>query len=497
MYAQWIKNTYTITFIDGFDNSTIGTVGAQYSDSVKAPDAPKHTGYTPDGWDSDFSHVTDDMTVTMRYRANRYRIAFDKNAVGAKGDTQSVDAEYDKQVNLTANGFSQDGYDWIYWTDDANGTKQQYADRQSVINLTDQDGTTVTLYAQWKIRKYSVTFIDGMTGDVISRTEVEHGSKATAPSIPQHTGYKPAGWDKPFDNVTGNITTTVRYNPISYKIKFNGNADNIKGAMDDISLKYDETKTLPRNAFTHPGYRFIGWSKQSTGSIAFSDGDTVRNLTSEDEATVTLYAQWIEKDAVHITYKADPDGGGTVSNAGETLNPETGVTKGSAASTSTGYQFVGWYMNGTKISDDKTFVPVKQSDTWTDTTYIAKFEKMKFRVSFVGKNGEKLKDEDVEYGNGATAPDAPHIDGYEFEGWDKSFDNVTEDITVTALYRKLPVEQPAPEAPKGEEPAPEPVNETQPELEQTGVEINETTIIALVIGIVSVISAAAIAIRKR
>ena len=200
---------------------------------------------------------------------------------------------------------------------------------------------------------------------------------------------------------------------------------------------------------------------------------------------------------MHITYKADPDDGGTVSNAGETLNPEIGTAKGSTASASIGYKFIGWYMNGTKISDDKIFVPVKQSDTWTDMTYIAKFEKMKFRVSFVDKNGEKLKDEDVEYGSGATAPDAPYIDGYEFAGWDKSFDNVTEDITVTAIYRELSVEQPVPETPQAEKPAQEPVKETQPELEQTNIEINGTAVIALAIGIVSAIFAVAIAIRKR
>ena len=36
----------------------------------------------------------------------------------------------------------------------------------------------------------------------------------------------------------------------------------------------------------------------------------------------------------------------------------------------------------------------------------------------------------------ATAPTAPDIEGYKFDKWDKSFDNVTTDLVVTAQYKK-------------------------------------------------------------
>jgi uncharacterized repeat protein (TIGR02543 family) len=40
----------------------------------------------------------------------------------------------------------------------------------------------------------------------------------------------------------------------------------------------------------------------------------------------------------------------------------------------------------------------------------------------------------VEHGKGASAPDVPARTGYTFTGWDKTFTNVTEDLTVTAQY---------------------------------------------------------------
>ena len=140
---------------------------------------------------------------------------------------------------------------------------------------------------------------------------------------------------------------------------------------------------------------------------------------------------------------------------------------------------------------------MKPAGGWRDSSYEARFEKMRFTVSFVGADGGKLKEEEVEYGDGATAPDAPHVDGYEFIGWDRGFDSVTEDITVTALYRELPI-APAPVAPIAPEPMPEPKpsdDGVASDLMQTGVETASATI-AMAIGTVSA-AAVAVAVRRK
>lgn len=101
------------------------------------------------------------------------------------------------------------------------------------------------------------------------------------------------------------------------------------------------------------------------------------------------------------------------------------------------------------------------------------FEKKTFTVTFMSKSNDIIKEETVEYGDGATTPDAPHVDSYEFIGWDKEFDNVTEDITVTALYRELPI-APAPAAPEPtSEPAAEPkaADGQADDLVQTGISV--------------------------
>lgn len=140
---------------------------------------------------------------------------------------------------------------------------------------------------------------------------------------------------------------------------------------------------------------------------------------------------------------------------------------------------------------------MKPAGGWRDSSYEARFEKMRFTVSFVGKDGGELKEEEVEYGDGATAPDAPHVEGYEFIGWDRKFDSVTEDITVKALYREIPI-APAPVAPTAPEPMPEPKpsdDGVASDLMQTGVE-TASAVVAMAIGTVSA-AAVAVAVRRK
>ena len=57
-------------------------------------------------------------------------------------------------------------------------------------------------------------------------------------------------------------------------------------------------------------------------------------------------------------------------------------------------------------------------------------------VTFLDGQGNTLKEETVENGQAATAPDIPERDGYTFDGWDKDFRNITEDLVVTAKWKE-------------------------------------------------------------
>ena len=90
-----------------------------------------------------------------------------------------------------------------------------------------------------------------------------------------------------------------------------------------------------------------------------------------------------------------------------------------------GYTFTGWEGNYTSVTQDEIV-----------TAKYSKNAPVTYTVTFVDHDGSIIEAVIVESGSSATAPTAPTRDGYTFIGWDKAFDNVTSDMTVTALYEQ-------------------------------------------------------------
>ena len=293
LYAQWTPLTYTVTFRDGYDGSTIKTARVSHGDSVTAPSFPAHVGYTATGWDSPLSNITSNRTITAQYRANTYRIVFDRNADDATGDMPSMDMTYASAKNLTANSYSRTGYTWNGWNTQADGRGTSYRNRQSVSNLVTADNGSITLYAQWTPNTYTVKFVDGHDGTAIKSVQLEYGSAITAPNAPEHAGYTATGWDKTLGNVTGDETFTMSYRANTYTVRFDKNNQAATGSMSNQQMAYGTAKKLNRNAFSYTGRTWIGWTTKSDGSgKSYKDEESVRNLTEVDGGVVTLYAQW-------------------------------------------------------------------------------------------------------------------------------------------------------------------------------------------------------------
>lgn len=75
-------------------------------------------------------------------------------------------------------------------------------------------------------------------------------------------------------------------------MKYNGNTAT-SGSTADSSHTYDTAKALTVNGFTKTGYTFKNWNTAADGSgTAYADNASLKNLTSVNGGTVTLYAQW-------------------------------------------------------------------------------------------------------------------------------------------------------------------------------------------------------------
>ncbi|MBR6200490.1 MAG: InlB B-repeat-containing protein [Spirochaetales bacterium] len=136
------------------------------------------------------------------------------------------------------------------------------------------------------------------------------------------------------------ITPTAKV----YTIKFGNNAGS--GTMTDITADVGATITLPTCTFCAPaGKKFGCWNVKSDGTdgINYADCASVKNLAETDGEVVTLYAQWIDKEAHRIIYQ-------NIKNADNSSNPTYFMESESVALadvTTDGYTFDGWYDSST------------------------------------------------------------------------------------------------------------------------------------------------------
>lgn len=72
------------------------------------------------------------------------------------------------------------------------------------------------------------------------------------------------------------------------------------------------------------------------------------------------------------------------------------------------------------------------------TVSLGKNALAEYTVKFVDSDGSLIAEEKVLAGLGAEAPASPEREDYLFAGWDKTFNAVLSDMTVTATYTPLP-----------------------------------------------------------
>lgn len=101
-----------------------------------------------------------------------------------------------------------------------------------------------------------------------------------------------------------------------------------------------------------------------------------------------------------------------------------------------GAVFAGWYLDETHFQPfEEAGYAMSLRDLIRADLY-AKFLD-EYRVTFVDYDGSVIKEMTVLEGGAAVAPEEnPSREGYTFIGWDKDFDNVTEDLVIKALYEE-------------------------------------------------------------
>ena len=94
--------------------------------------------------------------------------------------------------------------------------------------------------------------------------------------------------------------------------------------------------------------------------------------------------------------------------------------------------------SGELVGDDATVIIVISEGSDRQDRAIENAQEVFHRVTFLDWNGTVLSTQNIKNENRAGAPSNPVRYGYQFVSWDRDFSTVTSDITVRAVYSKLP-----------------------------------------------------------
>ena len=272
------------------------------------PDASKleRTGYTFAGWETS-EPTADTIKCSAKWTANTYTVTFD-SAGGSEVITKTMTATYGEQfgdmpVPIRTGYFFRGWYDApvegkCYGNSDGKGTSR--------YDKTEN----CTLYAQWVINRYTITF-DTAGGSEIAPITQDYDTAITAPADPAREGYTFIGWDTeiPTTMPAENITLKAKWKDIEKptgEIIIGTNKWHEFLNKLTLGLFFKDTQEVTINASDNSGMVFVSYlitdqelSEEELGSLVYYAYD--EPFLIEPNGEYIVYVMLVDA-SLNITY---------------------------------------------------------------------------------------------------------------------------------------------------------------------------------------------------
>lgn len=349
-----------------------------------------------------FNMPAKEYNIDVETKAEKRTVNFISQSVIVK----AVDVDYNTAVEMYQP--TRENHEFIGWYTDASLSKLYDFNTKVVDNIS--------LYAGWEetFKTYLVEFVDWNGKRIDSVQTIKEGESAIIPATPEREGYDFDAWvceDGDYTNVDKNLVVKATYTIKEYDVVFYKDGAKTKEHASQV-VKHGELAKIPQTIIAvDEDLMFDKWT--------YEDG-TEFNFQTPIVSNLTLVA----------TYKAKPI---TVYEVnfyanGELIDTQIVEANKMAKEPSVialeGKKFTGW--------DKDVTAPITEQ-----TTFTAQFETITFVVKFIDYNKNVIDEQTISYNENAVAPQNPTREGYAFSGWDKAFENVKEDLVVTAQYNVL------------------------------------------------------------
>ena len=287
----------TVTYDYGERGGIYAKQIVQAGEKAIEPDVPSRQGYQFTDWYLDDTKydfdtaVTGNMTLTAKWTANSYTITFDTDG---GSDIDPITQDYGTAINAPA-APTKTGYTFMGW--------------EPALPPT-MPAENMTIKAQWRINRYTVTFDTG-GGSAVAPITQDYGTAITAPADPTREGYTFIGWDKaiPATMPAGDMTIKAKWKDSEKptgEIKISKNS--WKSFLNNITfgLFFKDTQTVTINAADNSGTVFVSYlvthqdlSEAELQSLVFSGYQEPFHIDPNGEYIV--YAMLVDA-SMNITY---------------------------------------------------------------------------------------------------------------------------------------------------------------------------------------------------
>lgn len=434
-------------------------------------DIPVRTGYTFKGYqnrDTEYFDetgkclisgefvITDDLIADKAPKAiwkeNKYTIVYSAN--GGDGEmTAMEDVLYTSNVNIEENKFNRAGYTFAGWNTKADGSGRALSEGEVSKALTDKDGDTVTLYAQWKANRYYVEFdMNGGKAATTAAISAIYDEEFDIPVINcTREYYTFGGWtlDKEDseniyapEQLVKNLTTKnnetvtlyAKWIPVEFALNIDLNTGFYEIGNENPAT-YNIEQEVHLNNPVKPGYEFKGWSGDGIEGVS-KDVTIPKGSTGEKK----YKANWSDKLQYAITY--DLSGGSLAEGKSNPVSYDVETEDFTLSNpTKTGHDFIGWSKDYLPETEYTTTV---KKGTTGDIQFKAVFKPCTYKVELDTVEGKFASETDniteYTYGSEVKLPTGVTKEGFYFKGWNTDPDakepNVTE-ITASDTGDKI------------------------------------------------------------
>ena len=298
-----VKFTFNVPYIVDFynwDGSLLKHQDVLKGGNATPPTPPDRPGYHFVGWDKPYTNITSNKDITAKYEINKYTVTWkDYNGTVIKTETVNHGGNASPPTSPSRPGHTFTGWDSTYTNITSNRTITATYSINYYNAVTSHWMEKDTSSGAWNpsgsLNSSGSMILHGQT----DKQSLSYGSMYY-PKPTSITGYEltsnsygynaPSGWTSKPNGTGAQVLQTVSaeyyYRKKVYTVSFNSNGGSSCPAQ---SVKYKNKVPLPSP--TKTDNKFMGWYTDSTLKNKF---DSNTQITGN----VTLHAKWDEKPKI-------------------------------------------------------------------------------------------------------------------------------------------------------------------------------------------------------